>query len=327
MPNIKGLKSLYFAFLLSSCFLSPSLQAHNNKVSITIKDGKRCIVSNGLPDHETGRFPNRGNPNSIVEQQVHLCFSLNPEKGHRPQPVRGSIGVAINGVQIRPGTAEYYDASSPRGFSRDRSSGWNLEGIGAKNRLGMDQNNAHVDQRGLYHYHGIPDDLLDTINSTLISYAADGFEIHYAGERQISSYQLKPGSRPVPPGGNFDGTYNQDWEYLAGAGTLDECNGGFLEGQFVYYATDTYPFFPRCLWGEISGDFLNSTANRESRRNQSNQRESGRRNPPEEAIYACYGKQTGERCKFTVPRHGHQITGVCGMTPEHSTACIPQRKH
>ncbi len=222
MSNITGLKSLYFAFLLTSCFLSPSLQAHNNKVSITIEDGRRCIVSNGLPDHDTGRFPNRGNPNSISEQQVRLCFSLNPEKGHRPQSVRGSIGVAINGVQIRPGTAEYYDASSPRGFSRDRSSGWNLEGIGAKDRLGMDHNNAHVDQRGLYHYHGIPNDLLDTITSTLIGYAADGFEIHYASNQQESGYQLKPGSRPVPPGGNFDGTYNQDWEYLAGAGTLDE---------------------------------------------------------------------------------------------------------
>ncbi len=85
--------------------------AHNNAVTITTDNGKRCVISNGLPDHDTGRFPNPGNPNSITEQDVRLCFPQVPHKGNTPQDMRGSIGVAINGVQIRPGTAEYYDAS------------------------------------------------------------------------------------------------------------------------------------------------------------------------------------------------------------------------
>ncbi|KEI71648.1 YHYH protein [Endozoicomonas elysicola] len=325
MPVTTRWNSLLLSVILTQ--LPSAGWAHNNAVTITIDNGKRCVISNGLPDHDTGRFPNPGNPNSITEQDVRLCFSKVPHKGSIPQSVRGSIGVAINGVQIRPGTAEYYDASSPRGFSRDRSSGWNLEGIGARDRLGMDQNNAHVDQRGLYHYHGIPEVLVETVDSTLIGYAADGFEIHYAYEQQTSSYQLKPGNRPAPPGGLYDGTYNQDWEYQVGSGTLDECNGGTLEGAFVYYATDTYPFYPRCLWGEISTDFLHKNSNRESRRNQDSQRRSRKPAAPQEAINACYGKQSDDYCQFRTPGRGQRVTGTCRRTPAQNLACIPARRH
>jgi len=95
---------------------------------------------------------------------------------------------------------DWYDATSPRGFSRDRSSGWNLEGIGSANTLGMDRNNAHLDHRGLYHYHGVPIGLLKVSTSSHIGYAADGFEIHYVGADAKSSYILKPGTRPTAPG-------------------------------------------------------------------------------------------------------------------------------
>ena len=44
-----------------------------------------------------------------------------------------------------------------------------------------------------------------------------------------SSYQLRSGSRggngTDAPDGNYDGTYIQDYEYVAGQGDLDECNG------------------------------------------------------------------------------------------------------
>ena len=41
-----------------------------------------------------------------------------------------------------------------------------------------------------------------------------------------------------------------------GSGDLDECNGKFVDGQYKYFATDSFPFFPRCHWGEISRDFI-----------------------------------------------------------------------
>jgi len=46
-----------------------------------------------------------------------------------------------------------------------------------------------------------------------------------------------------------------DWEYT-GAGNPDRCNGGMLDGdRYVYFATETFPFYPRCFLGEMSADF------------------------------------------------------------------------
>jgi len=42
-------------------------------VQITVEGDRRCITSNGLPDHDTGNFPNRGNPHRIAEQDIRLC--------------------------------------------------------------------------------------------------------------------------------------------------------------------------------------------------------------------------------------------------------------
>ena len=211
-----------------------------------------CITSNGLPDHSTGTFPNRGNPHSIRTQSIEFCVPTDPDKGSTARDVQ-TIGIALNGVIIRPGTADYYDPSSPRGHSRDRSSGWNLEGMGAADTLGLDQNNAHVDQSGLYHYHGPSPALTSLSAGSLIGYAADGFEIHYVGDAAQSSYRLLPGTRATAPGGTHDGTYVEDWDFIRGSGNLDQCNGATVNGRYVYFATDTYPFFPRCLYGtEIS---------------------------------------------------------------------------
>lgn len=244
--------------ITSALTLSAAAQAHDNEVEMIVKFAERCFVTNGLPDHDTGTFPNKGNPNRIAKQNIRVCVPGKPPwtPGATPQYHRGSIGIAINGIQFRPGTAEYYDAATRRGISRDPSSGWNLDGLGARDELGMDENNAHVDERGLYHYHGLADPLIDSTRATLIGYAADGYDIHFVDGRKKSSYQMKKGTRPTAPFGTYDGTYNEDWIYVAGSGDLDECNGGRnFYGRFVYYATETYPFLPRCLWGAISDDF------------------------------------------------------------------------
>lgn len=341
------------AGLLALALTGSPVQAHNNKSAITVKNGQRCILSNGLPDHATGRFPNQGNPNSIRAQSVRLCVPLKPRKGRHARKIRGSIGVALNGVQIRPGTADYYDPRSPRGFSRDRSSGWNLEGLGARNKLGMDQQNAHVDHRGLYHYHGVSSGLRKKARGTLIGYAADGFEIHYVGNRQASSYRLKKGTRPSGPGGRYDGTYVEDWRYVAGAGTLDQCNGGRLNGKFVYFATKTYPFFPRCLWGSVSRDFRQQRGGhgfmshqrpgrgqslgrqgsggrpgfvngpRTGRQGQMNGQMTGRFGPPPAALAACRNKAFGAACRFKAPRAGRVVSGQCRNVPNAKRACVP----
>jgi hypothetical protein len=328
---------------------------HDNEVAITVQGDQRCIVSNGLPDHDTGQFPNQGNPNTISEQNIQLCVDATPTKTGQATELRGVTGVAVNGIEIRPGTAEWYDASSPRGVSRDRSSGWNYEGFGNAAMLGIDGNHAHVDNTGLYHYHAVLDGLTDAAEGTQIGYAPDGFEIHYVGGQQSSSYQLKPGTRPSGPGGAYDGTFVQDWEYVAGSGTLDQCNGGTLNGEFVYFATDSYPFFPRCAWGEVSADFQRggggpAIAQGQDPAGQAGQlggplqgrqaqgqgpqqfpqtaRAQGPRQgpgfgPPAEAVNACAGSGEGSSCAFTSPR-GDAISGTCGPTQNGATACIPE---
>lgn len=313
--------------------------AHQHQTSMTIEGDKRCFKGNGLPNHGTGQFPNRGNPNRISEQNIHLCVDANPIRLSVPNMNhRGSVGIALNGVQLRPATADYYDPNSPRGFSKDRSSGWNLEGIGARDMLGMDHNNAHVDKRGLYHYHSMADAIAPNGNS-LVGYAADGFEIHYAGNAERSSYQLRSGTRATAPGGEHDGTYVEDWVYQSGSGTLDQCNGTLLNGKFVYFATDTYPFFPRCFWGNVSNDFSTRRGHDDKQAPQFQPNHTGqpphqnnadrrphRRTPPAAAINACQNQSTGDSCQFET-RRGHTRNGICRQTPSDIIACRPNRRH
>jgi hypothetical protein len=43
-----------------------------NRVSITVSGGERLISANGIPDHQPGQFPNRGNPNTISDQSYNF---------------------------------------------------------------------------------------------------------------------------------------------------------------------------------------------------------------------------------------------------------------
>ncbi|MEM7438783.1 MAG: YHYH protein [Pseudomonadota bacterium] len=254
MSNIKPALSVFAATSLLTLGWAAMSSGASNSVNITVKGDTRCVISNGVPNHAIGQFPNRGNPHRFRAQRVKLCMDATPTKTGKATFAPAS-GVTVTGIVIRPGTADYYDPSSPRGHSRDRSSGWNLEGMGSADTLGIDANKAHVDHRGLYHYHGMPTALINIGGSTLMGYAADGHEIHYVGGQAKPSYVLKAGNRPSGPGGRHDGTFVEDWQYAKGAGNLDRCNGGTINGKYVYFATATYPFFPRCFWGTVSRDF------------------------------------------------------------------------
>nr|WP_318527441.1 YHYH protein [Roseobacter sp. WL0113] len=239
--------------LALSLFTGSAVQAH---MTITVEGDQRCIESDGVPDHETGPWREGA---VVVEQDHRFCMDATPELTDTITRRARISGITVTGIPLRPGTAEYYDASSERGYSRDPSSGWNVEGIGG---LIMDAQNGHVDGDGYYHYHGIPSAVTSGLDDTLFGYAADGFEIHYLGDQVQSSWQLKSGVRESGPGGAHDGTYVQDYEFVAGSGDLDECNGGMLNGQYVYYVTHTYPFFPRCFKGTVSDDFFGGRGDR-----------------------------------------------------------------
>ncbi len=233
----------------------------HNIVSITEEGGYRVIHSNGIPNHATGQFPNRGNPNSISEQDHNYRVPLNPQKTGRVTQHNGVVGVALNGIPFEPGTAECYGrARGQRGPME--SCTWREEAIvGGQGKLGLDSSNAHVQPDGSYHYHGVPNGLLAVLPAgdlVQVGYAADGFKLMVSRSGAYKpGYTLKSGTRPSgegSPGGRYDGTYTADYEFT-GAGNLDECNGASVNGEYVYFITTGFPFAPRCLMGQVNESF------------------------------------------------------------------------
>lgn len=247
-----------------------------NSVSIEVVGDQRIIQSNAIPNHKIGQFPGRGNPNPMRPQRLEYRVPANPQVADKVTPLNGEFGVAINGVPFDPFAAEVY--------ARDRS--WRYEPLSGAIALGIDVSHAHVQPSGKYHYHGLPTGLLDSVkvesgkHSPLIGWAADGFPIYAVyGYRDpknpsspilklTSSYQLRKGNRPgdnLPgsnaPGGKYDGTFVQDYEYVAGSGDLDECNGRhtvtpeFPQGTYAYFMTEEWPVIPRQYRGTPSADF------------------------------------------------------------------------
>lgn len=237
--------------------------------SITYDQQYRYITATGLPDHQTGQFPNAQNPNQIADQNYSFRMPLLPSPA--PQVITFNVeyefGVALNGVPFDPAAAEWY--------RNDPQSGWQREAMGSL--LGLDFNNAHVQPDGAYHYHGLPTSLLsqqdDQTHSQIIGFAADGYPIYArygfsipgdatsSVKELTSSYQLKSGVRASGPGGEYDGTYIQDYVYIPSHGDLDQCNGRttitpeYPRGTYAYFLTNDFPYVPRCFKGVPDDSF------------------------------------------------------------------------
>lgn len=245
-------------------------------VEIEETGGYRYIRSNGIPDHPTGEFPNRNNPNAITEQRHEFRVTLSPRPASRvTRRNLEPFGVARNGIPFDPGAAEFW--------RHDFGSGWQYEAMGGTLNLGVDSQNAHVQPSGAYHYHGLPVGLIRNLGGerrpVVLGWAADGFEIYgeicggpvAAGDLSAvrgrvvrSCYRLRRGSRPggdEGPGGRYDGTFGADYEHVESLGELDECNGHTAptpdhpEGVYHYHLTSDYPFIPRALRGEPDPSF------------------------------------------------------------------------
>ena len=300
-------------------------------VTITKDTQYRYIRSDGLPDHATGTFTNPGNPNRISAKAYRFRIPAKPVPAPQIIPLtnRTLFGVGRNGIPFDPGTAEFY--------RNDPASGWNYEALSGRIDLGLDDQNAHVQPDGAYHYHGLPAALMGYTpdgHSRLIGYAADGFPVFAlrgyrepddpaAGIAELhSSYRLREGRRSSGPGGEYDGTFDQDYEYVPEAGDLDECNGrfsqapGYPEGTYYYVLTREFPYIPRCLKGTPDESFRKSGPPRGSGMSGT----PGRRGPPAEAVAACRNRRDGENCSFRAP-HG-TISGTCRALGN-ETACVP----
>ena len=265
-----------------------SYNEYNNSDSVQIEStsdwsctgSDRNLVANGIPDHDVGEFPNEGNPNTISEQTVSESFTLTPVQSTTATTLggpRGVTGMVLNGVKIDASTAGSCDSSGDDCSLIDNSGSWSIEALGQTAfNFGTDDNNAHVQPGGSYHYHGMPEGFISlqggsSSTMTLIGWAADGFPIYarygYSDANDADSalkvvtgsYELVTEANSSRPSTDIYslGTFAQDWEYVEGSGDLDECNGRvgvtpeFPDGIYHYYATDTYPYFQRCVKGEV----------------------------------------------------------------------------
>ncbi len=256
----------------------------------------RILSGNGIPNHEVGTFPNSNCPNSISEQSVNANFTLFPEiiSDEGDYGVGGpnsASAYALNSVKFDPATAGRCNDDGVCSLAQGQGQ-WNIEALGHDTfDFGDDMNHAHVQPSGEYHYHGIPELLLDFLgvgeSMILVGWAADGFPVYarygYLEACDINSEIISPQpswrlkDEPDPgrpefltelsggPGGgqtNLDipipmGAFTQDFEYIDGYGDLDECNGRvgvtpeFPNGIYYYMVTDEFPFFSRCLKGNF----------------------------------------------------------------------------
>lgn len=241
------------------------------EVVVTVRNGVRRIRANGLPNHGTGRFPNAHNPNTISAQSYDFSLPVRPERADvfTPYDLPQPFGIAVNGVLFDPLANEFW-----RG---DRASGWQYDALGGGIDLGLDTSNAHVQPTGAYHYHGVPTGLASSLPSRrhgpLVGWAGDGFPIYLArGYRKATdpssgvvaltpSYALRRGTRAGGPGGDYDGTYVQDWRFVRGRGDLDKANGRYgvtpeyPKGTYYYVLTDAFPMIPRRFAGTLAPSF------------------------------------------------------------------------
>jgi hypothetical protein len=241
----------------------------------------RALTGNGIPDHAVGIFPNSNNPNTISTQTISASYKLSPTLTTTATTLggpRGATGYILNGVKIDAATAGSCPSSATAAnncSALDNSSPWSIEALGQTFfSFGTDTNNAHVQPSGEYHYHGMPEGFITLrgggpTKMTLIGWAADGFPIYarygYSVANNASSplkvitgsYKLKTTVAANRPSTTLFtlGGFQQDWEYVAGSGDLDECNGRvgvtpeFPNGIYHYYATDSYPYLQRCIKG------------------------------------------------------------------------------
>lgn len=143
----------------------PSGDVFRKTVNIEQTEKYLIIHSDGIPDHTTGDFPNRSNPNHIEKQKYTFKIPTHPQLAEKVTKLpMGPIGVAINGVP-------FYNP-------------YNAEGQDAAQNEVFDDCCGHPDPMGRYHYHIYPKCIHTSFadpkgeHSPLIGYAFDGIAIY-----------------------------------------------------------------------------------------------------------------------------------------------------
>ena len=249
------------------------------------------IQANGIPVHDL-----ESGPGCCTASQDHVwtipleptnnsdCTPSISSEGCEMAPIRGAVAFAVNGIPIfgpEDGPGGDAVAGQEGQYEEDRQHVW----------LGLCH--GHSGPGGEYHYHADancvhwhPDEDQSwrdyslessrTINehSGIVGFAFDGYPIYgfvgwdETGEvsEMTSSYRLKEGET------GYNGI--EDYEYIAGMGDLDSCNGqygatpDFPDGIYHYHSTWTngegdlgFPYFILCYRGIAENSNYDSQEN------------------------------------------------------------------
>jgi len=230
--------------------------------------GDECVFnSNAIPNHD---FNDGGNTfrHQVEVQDSEYRITANPSFANQPVALRldQDNAVLLNGVKVDILAAGCFNVGNGRIGCNDLNQPWRFDPMYEASGFRVDSHHAHTQPNGAYHYHGPPNALYDAgALNTVVGFAADGFPIfssYVSDEGSIkkvkSSYRLKSGLRPTGegnPGGTYDGTFRDDYEYVEGQGDLDRCNGMQINGVYGYYITDEYPYILACFKGEPHESF------------------------------------------------------------------------
>lgn len=241
----------------------------SGNVSITVEGSECVITTNNIPNHDfndpVGAFAT-----DVAEVQSEFRVPVEPTFASQSTDISLTTdnAVFLNGVKLDLLAAACYNVGDEKIGCNDIDQPWRFDPMSPLNQFGTDSNNAHTQPDGAYHYHGNPMALFDqepNSESPLVGFAADGFPVFGSfiddngTIREVqSSYQLISGTRPSSaddPGGSYDGTYRDDYEYVEGSGDLDECNGMMWNGSYGYYVINEFPWVLNCYKGTTDSSF------------------------------------------------------------------------
>jgi hypothetical protein len=256
--------------------------------------GDACVISsNDIPNHDFND-QGTSFANDVSEQNNTYIIASVPQAEAQVTPISLNLANAVflNGATVDLLAAACYDVGNQALGNEKIGCGqnqidnpWRYDPMSPLNTFGTDSHNAHAQPDGTYHYHGNPlamfeqDCDIQAAASPVIGFAADGFPIYGScftdpisnsvrkaeasfvlknngGARiEASGYTTPVAGQGVVASNNYDGQFTGDFEYVAGSGDLDECNGMTIDGQYGYYITNSYPWILACYKGQVNDSF------------------------------------------------------------------------
>ncbi|CAH0542051.1 YHYH protein [Vibrio marisflavi] len=269
-------------------------QTRTAYLTISVEGNKCTFQSNAIPNHSYNDGY-RSFPNEVTPQNQKYQVTQSPRFASSITPIslRTDNAVFLNGVKVDLLAAGCYGVGNGKIGCFDMSQKWRYDPAATYSDFKTDSHNAHAQPDGTYHYHATPNALFinnDKQVSPVIGFAADGYPIYgpfFSDNGNIrqakSSFQLKTGNRPSGsgnPGGKYDGTYRDDYIFIAGSGDLDECNGMTRDGQYGYYVTNGFPYVINCFKGTPDRSFNKPTPGHHSHERPGPRGHHHRKGPP-----------------------------------------------